>query len=78
MDRPYMSATVDELEEMFRKHRGQRVVLRRLLDELDFRHTDRAKQLRKEIDGILRGVVPMPQKQLRAARPGDQIPLIRD
>jgi hypothetical protein len=78
VDRPYFKASVEELEALLQKHKSQRFVLAQLREELKFRRTERAKQLRREVEGLLTGIVPMPPKPARAARPEDQLRLIRD
>jgi hypothetical protein len=76
MDRPYMNASVDKLEDLLKEHRSERFVLAQLREELAFRKTTRAKQLLREVEGLLGGAVPMPPKPARPARLEDQLPLI--
>jgi hypothetical protein len=78
MDRPYFKNSVGELEQFLRRHAGDRPVLAQLKNELTFRKTDRAKQLLREVEGLLDGDVPMPPKPGKAARPEDQYRLIDD
>lgn len=59
MDRPFIEATIDQLEEIFDEHVHKRPVLARLKEELDHRSTDRAKQLRAEVEGVLSGDIPV-------------------
>ena len=77
MNRPYFKATVEELEVLLQKNKSRRFVLAQLREELKFRRTERAKQLRREVEGLLSGIVPMPPKPIKAARPEDQLHLIR-
>lgn len=61
MDRPFSEASIDELEEIFDKHLHKRPVLANLKNELEFRSTDRAKQLLVEVRGVLDGDVSVPK-----------------
>ena len=76
MDRPYFDAPVDQLEQLLRDHKTSRVVLKQVRDELQYRRTARAKQLMREIDGILDGRVPLEQKAPRPPRSDDQTSLL--
>ena len=75
-DRPFFDTPVDQLEELLQKHKTQPVILRQLRDELQYRGTKRAKQLIREVDGVLEGVVPVKSKRPRSARPEDQLHLL--
>jgi hypothetical protein len=77
MHRPFFKASVDELEALLRKHQSDRFVLAQLREELGFRRTDRAKQLLREVTGLLSGQVPTRPKLPRAAQPEDQFDLIK-
>lgn len=76
MDRPFSEASAAELEQIFVKHKHDRVVLAQLREELGFRHTRKAKQLLKEILGVLEGNVVLPPRPVRPAKPEDQIDLL--
>jgi hypothetical protein len=75
-DRPFFDTPVDQLEELLQKHKAQPVILRQVRDELQYRGTKRAKQLIREVDGVLDGRVPVKPKPPRAARPEDQLHLL--
>ena len=77
MDRPYFEATVKELDNLLKRHKSQRVVLAQLREELEFRKTLRARQLLREVEGLLSGAVP-PPRRARAAKRQDQLRLIQD
>jgi hypothetical protein len=74
-DRPFMKASIDELEKVLKAHKSDHLVLGRLREELTYRTTERAKQLRREVEGLIEGLVPM-EKRARAARPEDQLHLL--
>jgi hypothetical protein len=74
-DRPLSNASIDELEKLFDKHRADHAVLGRLREELTYRTTPRAKQLRREVEGVIEGLVPV-EKRVRAAQPEDQLGLL--
>lgn len=75
VDRPLMKATIGELEKLLSQHRSEHAVLGRLREELTFRTTRRAKQLRREVEGIIEGLVP-DKKTTRPAQPEDQLGLL--
>jgi hypothetical protein len=75
-DRPFFDTTVNELEALLKQHKTQPVILQQLRDELQYRETKRAKQLIREVDGILEGTVPVRPKRPRPARPEDQLHLL--
>ncbi len=77
MDRPLLPLTVDQLEELFTQHRYDDAVLGRISEELSYRSTDRAQQLRKEVLGVLEGRIPRIRPP-RAARPEDQSELFHE
>ena len=76
MDRPYFKSSLDEIERLVQEHKHQRVVLAQIREELQHRDTRRAKQLLREVEGILDGEVRPPPRPSRAAKPEDQIDLI--
>lgn len=76
MPRKYIKHSIDELEAMVVKHRHQNVILAEILEELEHRTTDRGKQLRREVRGILDGELQAPERKLRRARPEDQLKLL--
>lgn len=71
MTRPYIEHGVDELEAIVIANREHRPVLAEILEELLYRRSQRAKQLRKEIQALLGGVVG----QARQSHPDDQTEL---
>ncbi len=77
MDRPFMDAPIEKIEEMVRDHTSNRVVLAQVREELQFRKNRRARQLLKEVQGLLDGEVPMPARPPRPDDPSNQLPLIR-
>ena len=76
MSRPFSEASVMELEALFKKEANNRFVLAQLREELAFRKTKRALQLRKEVESSLDGTVPMKPRPARPDRPEDQIDLL--
>lgn len=76
MARPYIDHNIDELEAIFAANQNKRVVLAELLEELKRRRMPRAKQLRKEVQAVLEGVIPPPPRPVRPARPEDQTELL--
>lgn len=74
--RPYFKTPVAEMEKIFKKHVRDQGVLGDLYAELTHRKTERAKQLRKEVEGALTGEIPIPPKPPRPAHPDDQMDLI--
>jgi hypothetical protein len=74
-DRPFSKASIGELEKIFETHKSDNPVLGRLREELTYRKTERAKQLRREVEGVIEGLVPV-EKRTRAARPEDQLRLL--
>lgn len=76
MSRPFVRNSVAELEAMLRKHTGDRAVLGELREELQFRKTPRARQLLREVLGLLAGEVPTPPKPLKRPEPTDQRELL--
>jgi len=78
MDRPLLALTIDKLEQLVSEHRSDRFTLGQVREELSARTTDRAKQLLREVEGLLSGKVPLPPKPGRPAQPGDQMSLMDD
>lgn len=76
MARQYMQHTIEELETIMVANRTKPVVLAELLEELQFRRTDRGKQLRREVQALLDGTIPPVERKLRRARPEDQLKLL--
>lgn len=76
MDRPYMETTIEELEKIVDKHKADRVVLAQVREELGFRKRERAKQLLREVLGLLAGEVKMPRKAPKPDSPDAQLPLV--
>jgi hypothetical protein len=76
MSRPFSTASITELEDVFQKNRYTRPVLGELREELGFRKTPRAKQLLKEVLAVLAGDVVLPDKPIRPSKPEDQIELL--
>jgi hypothetical protein len=76
MDRPYMETTIEDLEKLVDKHKSDRVVLAQVREELGFRKRQRAKQLLREVQGLLGGEVKMPRKPPKPDSPDDQLPLV--
>ena len=76
VDRPFMKARIDELEKVLHQHKADHAVLGRIREELTYRKTSRAKQLKREVEGLINGLVPMRRKGHRSAQPEDQLGLI--
>ena len=57
MDRPYLETTIEDLEKIVDRHKSDRVVLAQVREELGFRKRKRAKQLLREVLGLLGGEV---------------------
>lgn len=72
MAREFMNHTIDELEELLKKHSSNHQVLGDLRSELTYRGTSRAKQLLREVQGLIQGVVPTPKKEMKPPDPDDQ------
>jgi hypothetical protein len=75
VDRPFFKAPIEELEKLLSQHRFDHAVLGRLREELTYRTTRRAKQLMREVEGIIEGRVPT-EKKTRPAQPEDQLGLL--
>ena len=76
MDRPFINATIDELEALVRENQSNRVVLAQIREELKHHRRKRARQLLREVIGLLEGQVPMPPKPPRPDRPENQLSLL--
>lgn len=76
MDRPFFKASIEELEKLLQERGWDRFTLSRLREELTYRKKDRAKQLLREVEGLLDGSVPPREKPARTANPDDQIDLL--
>ncbi len=74
-DRPFINATIDELEKLFSEKKSDRAVLGRIREELTYRTTRRAKQLMREVKGVSDGEVPV-TKEVRPDRQEDQLGLL--
>lgn len=72
MSRIYFRASVEELTALVLKHRDEPAILGPIHDELTYRETERAVQLRREVRGLLDGQVPQPAPPPRPASPADQ------
>jgi hypothetical protein len=70
-----MQASIDELEKLLLQRKYEPAVLGRLREELTFRTTTRAKQLRREVEGLIDGSVPVERRE-REGRPEDQLRLL--
>lgn len=72
MDRPFFETTIDQLETLVRDKPYDRFQLSRVREELTYRETDRARQLLREVEGLLSGTVPSPPRPPRPDDPNDQ------
>jgi hypothetical protein len=75
MSRQNFHTPIEELERLVQEHRQSTAVLGPIWEELTFRTTDRARQLAREVRGLLDGTVPLPSKPPRPATPADQTTL---
>ena len=75
MSRQYFHMPIEELERLVQEHRHNTALLGPIWEELTFRTTDRARQLAREVRGLLDGTVPLPAKPPRPAMPADQTTL---
>lgn len=73
MDRPYMDASIEHIEKIVQDHKSERMVLAQVREELRFRKTRKARQLLREVLGILEGEVPVPPKPPREDTAEDQL-----
>ena len=76
MDRKYFKTPIDELEALFKENLNHRQVMGEIRDELTFRTNKRAKQLLREIEGVLAGEVWVPDPPPRPDKPEDQLDLL--
>jgi hypothetical protein len=76
MDRPHFDLTINQLEEIVRKHQHSRFALARVLEELQHRDGERAARLRRDIQALLDGEIEMPRKPPKPDSPDSQMPLI--
>ena len=72
MAREYMKHSIDQLEELLKKHSSNHQVLGELRSELTYRSTPRAKQLLREVDGLINGVASPLKKDMKPPTPDDQ------
>lgn len=56
--RPYIDATIDQLEKLFQENLHRPAVLGDLRDELTYHSRPRARRLLREIEGVLKQEVP--------------------
>ena len=78
MDRKYFKTPVDELEALFKENLNHLQVLGDIRDELTHRDTPRARQLLREVNGVLAGVVPAPDTPPGPERAENQLDLLGD
>lgn len=76
MKRKYLDTPIDQLETLVSENLRRRQVLGEIRDELTFRKTPRARQLLREVDGLLRGAAPMPPGPRRPESNDDQLDLM--
>lgn len=76
MDRPYFEASVEQLGQIVRDHSHSRVALASVREELAFRQNRRARQLLREVEGLLAGELPMPPKPPKPDSPANQLDLV--
>jgi hypothetical protein len=74
-NRQYFEATIQQLRETMLAHRKDLAVLGDLRVELEHRRSRGARQLLREIEGLVSGEVPRPTRPPRAAKPEDQTTL---
>lgn len=72
MPRQYINHSIDELEAFVQEHLRDRPVLAEIMEELEHRSTPRAKQLLKEVKGVLAGDVNPPRRPYRSDIPENQ------
>ena len=78
MDRKYFKTPIDELEALFKENLKHLQVLGDIRDELTYRDTPRARQLQREVDGVLAGVLPAPDRPPGPDRAENQLDLLGD
>lgn len=72
MARIYFDTPLDELASLVCEHRGKPAVLGPIWEELTYRSTDGARQLRREVKALLDGTIPAPPPAPRPDSPDDQ------
>lgn len=77
MERKYFKTPIDELEALVEANLRHRQILGEIRDELTFRSNKRAKQLLKEVEALLDGIVKPPRQPL-PDRPQNQMDLLSD
>ena len=75
-ERKYFKTSVEQLEKLVEENLSHRQVLGEIRDELTYRKSARARQLLKEVTGVLTGDIPLPEEPPRESRPEDQIDLL--
>jgi hypothetical protein len=75
MPRMYFHTPLDELAALVLAHRNEPAVLGPIHEELTYRQTDGAQQLRREVLALLDGQIPHPTPPPRPASPDDQTTL---
>ncbi len=75
MSRQYSHTPLEELERRVREHLNSSAVLGPIWEELTYHTTDRARQLAREVRGLLDVTVPVSAKPARPASPADQTTL---
>lgn len=76
--RKYFELDISELEGLMSENQHSPAVLGEIYEELSYRKTERAKQLRKEVEALLEGRIPMPPRPKRPDSPEDQIDMLGD
>jgi len=76
VDRKYFKTPIDELEALVKENLNHRQVLGEVRDELTFRTNKRAKQLLKEVEGILAGEVRVPKPPPPPDTPENQLDML--
>lgn len=71
-----MDKSIEELETLVKENIHRRPVLAGIKVELTHRKTNRARQLLREVEGILDGELPLPPKPPRPPQPHDQLGLM--
>ena len=72
MARIYFRASVEELAALVLQQRDEPAFLGPICEELTYRETERALQLRREVRALLDGQIPQPAHRLQPASPDDQ------
>lgn len=77
--RKYFEADIVELERLVRENKHSRAVLGEVSEELTYRkNTERANQLRREVEALLDGRVARPRRPLKPDSPENQIDILGD